>query len=103
MADGAAVGQRVDLFLESVLLMLGDLPEIAEEWSELHEGERVSWSLDWDQAMGTNLRFLNVQYHAGTMTEQQCARYRELLRRLKEHWPIIQRLGLYPPPVPLEV
>lgn len=103
MATDADVGERINIYLECDSLMLGDLPEIAEEWAELPEGERISWSLDWDQIMGGDLPFLEAQYRGGAMTRTQQTRYRKLLKRLKEHLPIIERLGLYPPRVPLEV
>ncbi len=92
---------RIDIGLESLRLALGDLPEVAEEWAELADGERASWSLDWDQLMGTYLVLLERHYRAGTMTPDQRALYHELLDRLQAALPLIEQLQLYPPPVPL--
>ncbi len=50
MATRLAIDQRVEIELKSLRLMLGDLPEVAQEWDELSDGERVSRSLDWDQS-----------------------------------------------------
>ncbi len=102
MATRSAIDQRVEVDLESLHLMLGDLPEVAQEWDELSDGERVSWSLDWDQLMGALKVTLDPYYRSGDMTADQRARYREILRQLQEALPLIQRLRLYPPPVPLE-
>lgn len=101
MAAPTATDRRVAIGLESLRLMLGDLPEVAEDWARMGEGERASWSLDWDQMMGTYHPLLERHYHAGTMTPDQQARYRDLLRRLAEARPLIERLGLQPPSTPL--
>jgi hypothetical protein len=82
--------------------MLDELAEVAEEWLLMPEGERVSWSLDWDQLMGSHLPELQRHYSKRDLTPEQRVDYRDLRCRLKEALPTIQRLGLYPPPVPLE-
>jgi len=102
MAAPTRTNQSVELWLKCLRLMLGDLPEIAEEWDELSDGERVSWSLDWDQIMASDLPILDRHFRAGAMTTEQETRYRALLCELKAMLPTIQRLQLYPPPVPLE-
>ena len=91
--------QRIEIGLEPLRLMLGDLPEVAEEWPHLGDGERASWTLDWDQLMGSYLTLLEEYYRAGGMTADQQRRYQELLRELQEALPLIERLNLYPPPV----
>lgn len=52
--------------------------------------------------MADYLTELDAQYRSGQMTSDQQARYREVLRQLKEALPIIKQLNLYRPPVPLE-
>ena len=52
--------------------------------------------------MGALKVTLDPYYRAGHMTDDQRARYREILRQLKEALPTIQRLRLYPPTVPLD-
>lgn len=79
--------------------MLGDLPEVAQEWTQLGDGERASWSLDWDQLMGSDLTLLERYYRAGELTADQQRRYRAVLHKLEEALPLIERLHLYPPPV----
>jgi hypothetical protein len=102
MATRLATDRRIGIDLASLRLMLGDLPEVAQEWDELSDGERVSWSLDWDQLMGALKVTLDPYYRSGAMTDDQRARYGTILGQLKEALPLIQRLQLYPPPVPLD-
>ena len=101
VATSAALA-RIDLDLKLLHLMLGDLPEIAEEWDHLGEGERVGWNLDWDQVMGALEVTLHPAYLAGSMTPSQQKRYRRILQILKQSLPIIGRLSLCPPAIPLE-
>ena len=102
MAAPATTDERIAIGLESLRLTLGDLSEVAGEWTQLNDGERASWSLDWDQLMATYLPLLERSYRSGAMTPDQQVRYGEVLRQLKEALPLIQRLQLYPPPVPLD-
>lgn len=93
---------RIDIGLKSLRLMLGDLPEVADEWSCMDELEQASWSLDWDQLMGSYLRLLERYHRAGEMNEAQRARYRELREVLDDLLPLIERLDLYPPALILD-
>jgi hypothetical protein len=102
MATPATTDRSIEIGLESLRLMLDDLLEVAGEWARLGDSERASWSLDWDQVIATDLNLLDHYYHAGEMTSDQQARYQELLCQLKAALPLIERLGLYPPPVSLE-
>jgi hypothetical protein len=58
MATSAKMTQRIDGEIETVREIVSEFEEIARDWSDLPESVRVSWSLDWDQAMGTALRVL---------------------------------------------
>jgi hypothetical protein len=93
---------RADHRMRSIALMLGDLPGVAEEWPSLDEGERISWSLDWDQLMGGHLPLIEAQFRGGLLTPQQQERYSTLLAQLKAALPLLDRLDLYRPTVPLE-
>jgi hypothetical protein len=77
--------------------MLGDLPEVAQEWSQMRDAEQASWSLDWDQVIGTHLQVLDSHYHTGDMTAQQRIEYQELRRKLVGALPLIRQLGLFEP------
>jgi hypothetical protein len=102
MASPPATDHFVEIGLESLRLMLGDLPDVAAEWDEISDGERVSWSLDWDQLMATDLKLLDPIYRSGSMTPDQQSRYHTVLAQLKDALPLIERLDLYPPMVSLE-
>lgn len=78
--------------------MLNDLSEFAAEWDQLHNVERVSFSLDWDQAMATRWRSLERQYQRGMMTPTQAAKYQDLLQRTKRKLATMLRLKLWVPP-----
>ena len=101
MVAKTVIARHIDIELKSLRLMLGDLPEVAAEWPELGDGERASWSLDWDQLMGALQVILEPSYRAGAMTPDQQACYQELLHDLREALPFIAQIELLPPPVPL--
>ncbi len=96
------IAYRIEIWLESIRLMLGDLPEIADEWPQLQSGERASLSLDWDQLMGSSLIELDEYYNSDHMTPEQRARYRDLLGKLHDALPIIERIDFMRPSVSLE-
>lgn len=99
MGTSATTDKRVDIALDTLRLMLGDLPSVAEDWPRMSEVEQVSWSLDWDHLMGTYLSLLEQQYHAGALLAEQQAQYRELRGALADLQPLIERLQLYPPAI----
>ena len=94
--------QKIDVELQSLRLMLDDLPGVAAEWEQLADGERVGWSLDWDQLMGVLTTVLEPCYRTGEMTSGQRTRYEAILRNLRETLPTIRRVKLCTPNVPLE-
>ena len=92
---------RADRDLRVVLLSNRDLPEILEEWDDLADGERASLSLEWDHLMGSYLVELEKCRRAGELSAAQEDSYRRLKEELKANLPVIERLGLYRPPVEL--
>ena len=101
MATTTDAQQRAMTDLKSIALMLGDLPDVADEWATLGEGERVSWSTDWSNEM-SGLQCLAEYAREGLLTPDQEGRLHELLVELKAALPIVRRLNLYAPPVLLE-
>jgi hypothetical protein len=87
--------------LETVGLMLGDLPDVAAEWEGLSEGERAGWSLDWSNEM-SKLESLAQDDSSHMLTAAQQASYRSILQSLREATPTLERLGLYRPSIPPE-
>lgn len=94
-----ATTQRVATSLKAMSLMLDDLPEVAQEWAGMREAEQASWSLDWDQAVGTHLQVLEQHYQAGMMTAHERVKYQELHKKLAEALPLAHQLGLFVPPL----
>lgn len=102
MAAQTGVAARVEAFLDVVLAETRELPTVQEEWEMLPDGNRASFSLEWDHLMADYLTELHRHYCAGQMMPDQQQRYRTLLRELRVALPIIERLNLYRPPVPLD-
>ncbi len=86
--------------IETIGLMLGDLPEVADEWDRLGDGERMGWSLDWSNEMSKLERLAQYASEGGLDAAQQ-ASYRRLLQILRETLSTVERLDLYRPSVPL--
>jgi hypothetical protein len=94
--------QRIEIGLRALEAALDDLPEIVEEWNDLPDGERVSWSLDWDHLMGSYLTLLDEYRHTQQKSNVQAQRYDTVRARLRSAMPHIEYLNLYRPPVSLE-
>lgn len=103
MVATTQVQRRAMIFLEAVGSMVEELEEVDGEWVGLDDAERVAWSLDWDHAMADQLGELHAMDLRGCLPEEQARVYRELLGKLTGVLPIIERLDLYRPPVPLDV
>lgn len=102
MATQTAADLKVEVNLELLRSTLDDLPGLAQEWDHLGDGERVSWSRDWDQLIGALEVVLEPRYRSGAMTPDQQGRYHAMLRQLEAAAPTLERLGLYLPPIPLK-
>lgn len=105
MASTTAVASKKrDLALQALAGEIGDLNSILaeQESNQLSEVERDVRAMEWGQVMGTLRVVLDPAYHAGQMTREQEERYRELLRRLREALPVIEKLRFPRPPVSLE-
>ena len=94
--------RRIDIQLHAIESAVADLPEITDEWDELADGERASWSLDWDHLMGSYLLMLERYHAAREMTTKQDHRYEALRSSLRAALPFIEYLNLYRPPIPLD-
>lgn len=102
MAAPSSKADDVDFFLDLVWRMIGDVPEIAEEWQELAGWERASWALDWDQVALGDVTRLDRHFRAGDMSSSQQADYLRLLGRFAQLAPVLMRLELAVPTVPLD-
>jgi hypothetical protein len=101
MATPAALAQQIDGEIEAIWDMVSEMAEIVDDWWNLPESVRVSWSLDWDQAMGTLLPHVESARQAGQLNAVQETRYHSLLDTLEQLTPTIIRLNLFRPLVSL--
>jgi hypothetical protein len=102
MAATTDVMRRIDLDLHAVGAEADFLPELAGAWADETDANRFVWHEEWLDLMG-RLAGLEREFRGGAMTPSQEARYHALLRKLKEALPILRRLDLPLPSVPLEV
>jgi uncharacterized protein (DUF433 family) len=101
MATATDRQQRARMYLKMFELMVTELPEVAAEWSTLSEAERESWRLDWSNEM-FGLRRLAGHVSDGALSTADQKRYRQVLHRLKAALPLVNRLNLRLPAVPLD-
>lgn len=101
MGSPSTVRDPIDLALWGITAEVEFLPKLAEFWAQdPREADQSSFPYEWYDLMG-QLETLDRAYRAGRLTPEQAERYRELLRKLEEALPIIERLGLTSPPVSL--
>ena len=79
------------------LRKLASDPEKAEDSARIYD-----FSIRWGVLLSGRLKRLEHYHRAGQLTEGQESRYRELRHEFKEAMPLIERLGLGRPRVPLE-
>lgn len=103
MATPAEITERIDGDIEAIEDMVAELNDVARDWAELPESVLVAWCLDWDQAMGTILPSLAQASAESNMSSAQRARYQAVLVQLRRAMPIVERLDLYRPPVPIDL
>ncbi len=95
MAQTAYMTKRAGQFLNGIHQFIDDLPALAEERDALDEIEQVTFSLEWDHMMADYLTQLAEYHSAGQLTKVQQKSYRELLNRLRDNRPILERLDWY--------
>ena len=88
--------ERAITRLTTTELMLGDLLDIAAEWESLAEGERVAWSIEWDNEMA-GLEQISRLAACGELAPDLYSRYRRVLTEIYEAAPILDRLNLASP------
>jgi hypothetical protein len=101
MATTTGIAERIEVGLRAVLAEVEDLPTVGEDWATLPDGNRASIALDWAHLMADYFPELEEAYRSDEMTLEQRSRYRTLRAKLRAASPMIERLRLYRPPVPL--
>ena len=79
------------------------LNDLAADPNGAQDGARVyDFSIRWGVLMSGRLKRLEHYYRAGELAENHRSRYREVRRRLKDAAPLIKRLDIGRPDIPLE-
>ena len=91
---------RIDEMLREAETMLDDLPLIEEDGPEsLVNGPWLWWPFQWDRLIITTLPKLVEQQDQ--MSSDQRQRFDAVLRRLREAVPLLERLRIPLPRIPL--
>ncbi len=80
--------------------MSGWLSELAREWDDLYEDERIDFSMEWSDAM-SHLRTVEGLHAAGELSDEQERAYAPVRRLIAELLPTIRRLDLEEPGFPI--
>ncbi len=91
---------KIDLDLQNIAVEAAFLPELERGWASESETNRYVWYSEWLDLM-TRLKHLDAAHTSGVMTAEQQDRFRALLARLKAAAPIIARVDLPLPPIPM--
>lgn len=104
MSDSHGAGpRRIDADLEMVAAEVGALRDLAADPDKSNDSARVyDFSIRWGVLMSGRLKRVEHYYREEELTENHARRYRELRSELKEAEPLIERLGITRPTVPLE-
>jgi hypothetical protein len=93
----------VDADLSMVGSAIEALRDLALDHEKAQDGDRVyDFGIKWGVLLSGRLKRLEHYYREDRLTEDQRSRYRELRRDLKDTFPLMERLGLGKPRVPLE-
>jgi hypothetical protein len=75
---------------------VAEVPETAEEWPTLADGERVSFATEWINYMAMAEALIR-DYWDGELTVGQQERLFALLRQIEAYVPLLAQMGLYGP------
>jgi hypothetical protein len=93
----------VDTDLGMIGSAIEALRDLALDPRKAQDGDRVyDFSIKWGVLLSGRLKRLEHYHREGGLTEDQRSHYRELRRDLKGAIPLMERLGLGKPRVPLE-
>ncbi len=101
MVTAAELAQRIETDLGILQAETASLPEVEADWGQEPDVGQDVYYLEWRNLMAV-LESLNCDYRSGAMSLGQRARYRALLGQLRAALPIVDRLELNRPTVPLD-
>ena len=82
---------RTDRYLDYLFAEWARIPEIAEEWAEWEEPDRLLFVLEWP-IKEDRLCQLRQWVDEGALTAEQLERYRELQALIEKYRPILEPL-----------
>jgi hypothetical protein len=94
MAQAIPIAQlqaRIDDYLTYLLDEWQGIPDLAAEWAEWEEHERLDFVLEWP-IREDRLHQLRERAAAGQLTPRQQARYEHVLDLERRHRPLLERL-----------
>lgn len=93
----------IDTDMDMVSDGIQALRELASDPEKSQDSARIyDFSIRWGVLLSGRLKRLEHYYRAGELTEEQEHGYRRLRRELEEATPLVERLGVGKPTVPLE-
>ncbi len=82
---------RIDRYLDYLCREWEDIPEVAGEWNEWEDHDRLDFVVEWP-IREDRLHQLREWLAQGLLTSGQQARYEELLQLIARHRPLLDRL-----------
>lgn len=103
MEDGNKTGvPGIERDLNMIEEAIKGLRELASDPEKAENGSRIyDFNVRWGTLMSGRLRRLEHYYRGGELTDRQEESYRGLRRKLEDTMPLIERLGVTRPTVPL--
>jgi len=90
--------EAFDHFVGVLVSRLEQVAEVAAEWPNLDDEERLAYVEDWP--VNESLRWKVEDYaRRHTLAPRQRAEYQRLKRLEEERWPTLLRLGVRVPPL----
>ncbi|MBA2454655.1 MAG: hypothetical protein H0V47_15905 [Chloroflexia bacterium] len=100
MATTTTQSERIDLQLKYIAGTLADLEDVARDWDQEPIHVTLAWPMEWRNDMD-GLEFLYEAYERRVLNEEQQEYFLNLLDWVQRLLPVIQRLELDVPRVPL--
>ena len=82
---------RIDRYLDYLFREWEDVPEVAREWGEWEDHDRLDFVVEWP-IREDRLHQLHEWASRGLFTPEQQARFDELLQLIACHRPLLDRL-----------
>lgn len=91
LARHARLAERIDAYLTYSIKEWGAIPEIADEWNEWSDGDRLEFALEWP-IRDDRLAQLTSWAKQGLLGPEQRGRYERLLILVSAQRPTLDRL-----------